>query len=199
MPFNKNKAKTNNKSVVSIRSLERTFNPPQSAQNIQRFSLKYSLDITSDVTGAMIGNITMQPNGSPDWTPLASLYDEFCVLGIRVDLISTQQYSVTATNALMGFCFDNDSVTFPTNFNTIIGYDSLVLVPSVFQHTNGNTFSFGWERPHAGKSTPIDWIDVATVGNSPGAILYANATPLSVSTKYYQYVVYWYVEFRGRR
>jgi hypothetical protein len=200
MPFQNRKDKVKQQNnIVSIRSLERTFNPPQSQQNIQRYSLKFTLDITSDVLGNMIGNITMQPNGSPDWSPISALYDEFRVLGIRVDLTSTQQYSVTAKNTIMGFVFDNDSTAFPTNFSTIIGYDSLVTVPAVFQHCNGSVFSFGWERPQSGKNTAVDWIDVATVGNSLGSILYCNAGPLTASLQYFQYICYWYVEFRGRR
>jgi hypothetical protein len=194
----KNKRSTKRQASI-IQSLERVFNPPQSQQRIQRFSLKFTLDITSDVLGGMQGVITMQPNGSPDWASCSGLYDEFRVLGIRVDLVSLQQYSVTSKNSIIGFCFDNDSSAIPANFAAIEGYDSLKLVPAVFQHTNGQMFSFGWERPASGMNTAIDWIDVATPGNSLGGILYSNSGPLTASTAYYYYVVYWYVEFRGRR
>lgn len=169
------------------------------SENINK---KFILTTTGTCATDGFGNLTkvlnLDPSAANDWNLVNNYYDEFRIVGVRLLLLSSQQFSVTKTNAVGYIIFDNDSVT-TIAFTVASQYVNKKVIPAIFTHTNGKLLVYQHERP-ATKSSPIPWSDVATPSGSPGSvqIVFANGA-LSVSTEYYQYQLEFMVEARGRR
>ena len=156
--------------------------------------------ISSSAGGVINASVSMDPSSvsNSDYADFSVAYDEFRVLGCKIDLMSTSPNTTSANEGLVVMCFDNDSSSALSTFTAGQQYSSAVVFPSIFQSTNGNMLSRTWYRPTAGKQTAQPWIDVNSSSNSPGAILFY-ASGLTASTQYLAYSVELLVEFRGRR
>jgi hypothetical protein len=146
----------------------------------------------------------MNPSTSAEWADYSALYDEFRVIGVRIRLVSTQQFSVTAANSMCVIVFDNDDTATLGSVDAGLQYNAHYLFPAVVAHAPATTenkdtcLDYTFMRPTGGKNTPIDWIDVASAAGSLGAVKYFS-TNLTVSLKYFDAAVEWFVELRGRR
>ncbi len=164
----------------------------------RKFVLTLTGTISSDGSGTISQALTMDPSGANDWGLISNYYDEFRVIGVRIKLVSLQQFSVTAKNALLCAVFDNDSSSLLT-FTTATQYANKVYIPAVFTHNNGRVWTHTFQRPSS-LSSPIPWVDVGTSSGSAGSFqIVSAAAALSVSTNYYNYAIEWMIEARGRR
>ncbi len=195
MSKHQNKNRTTGKSVPHLSE----FKSVARSENInKKFILVTSGTVSSDGAGTLVRTLLMDPSSASDWNLVSNYYDEFRVVGVRLLLLSSQQFSVTAINALGYIIFDNDSTAAPS-FSTAQQYVNKRIIPSVFSHTNGKMLVYQHERP-VSKSSPIPWSDVATPSGSPGSVsIIFNTAALSLSTKYFEYQLEWMIECRGRR
>lgn len=153
--------------------------------------------ISSNGATVVDARLSMDPSSSGDWASYASIYDEFRVVGVGYQFVSTQQYSVTTINQPIAVVFDNDDSTALTSYNAAMEYPSCRLTSAVFQSTAECTHvAYTWMRPTSG--TPIPWVDVGAPSGSLGSIKFYGDS-LSVGTQYFSGVQVWFVEFRGRR
>jgi hypothetical protein len=189
---------------LSVRSLNARFTSSNSSNTVFPTILRLAGTINSSAGGQITQTLLMNPNGSSDWASMAGLYDEFRVLGIRIDLVSLQQFSVTASNALGVVVYDNDDSTVLASIASATSYGTAKFTPAIFTHeapigTNQNPcLTYEWIRPSSGPNTSIAWIDCGAPAGSLGAIKFY-FTGLTVTTQYLGYVITWFCEFRGRR
>lgn len=170
-------------------------------QEVSDVRLTFQGTISSSGIGVIANSVAMDPSGAGEWGTYGAIWDEFRVLGIRITLVSAQQYSVTAVNKLGGVAYDNDSVTALTSVANVLEYSTSHTLPAIFGHKScreNQTMcqQYSWLRPTAG--APIPWIDVATPAGSTGGVLFYFAG-LTVSTLYFDINVEYFVQFRGRR
>ena len=188
----------------TVNRLVTAYQPDVRDQRIYRERLTNN---TSAVSNSITGNIntvvSMNPSGSGEWTSMANLYEEFRVLGIRIRLVSKQQFSVTAINDGAVICYDNTNSTVLTGTDAGLQYNTSHLFPAVWAHTVTGTdnkagvLEFTFMRPSAGRSTPIDWIPTSTPANSLGSVKFF-ASSLTTSTNYWVIFIDYFIEFRAR-
>lgn len=163
----------------------------------RRFTLHYQVTASSAGTTILNTVIPMTSASSVDWGLVSGYYDEFRVLGIRLHFISLQQFSVTAANAVLYVCFDNDDSTALTSYNQAIPYCDKRIMSTVMVHPAGKVPNITFVRPSTA-SSPIPWIDVGASTSSLGAVkLYADS--LTASIPYLNIAVEYFIEVRGRR
>ncbi len=167
-----------------------------SDQTLLRTTVHGSDTVSSSAGGIIQYNISLDPStaGGSDWSDFSSTYDEFRVMGVRVTVFN-RQFGVAVNGGAVAIAFDNDSGGNPASFTAVQQYSTCRYFPAVW---TGKPISFTWWRPTKGLETAITWDDVANPSTSLGSIpIYASG--LSASTSYFQYVVEFFVEFRGRR
>ena len=196
-------SKNANSQQVMAKRLVNAYTPSVQDSRIFKERLTYSTAIASNGAGTINSVISMNPSSSGEWASYAALYDEFRVVGIRVRLVSKQQYSVTAANDSVAIAYDDNNTTALTSLDAGLQYDTSHLLPAVFAHSatgglNQETCpTFVFMRPKQGGNTPINWIDTSFPVNSLGGVKFYG-TNLNISINYYIASVDWYVEFRGR-
>lgn len=152
--------------------------------------------ITSDGVGRIKDTLAMNPSSAPDWASCSALYDEFRVVGCRLQLVSRTQNTVTLASNAVFVVFDNDDSAVLASYGEAAEYQNAHMIPALFN--NAHTYSFKFARPNSGVETALEWRDIAVPNTSPGAIkLYGDT--LALSTNYYTYMIEWAVEFRGIR
>lgn len=179
------------------------YQPVVEDNRVYKVRLQWSTGISSNAAGTINTVFGMDPSSSGEWVSNTNLYDDFRVLGIRLRLISTQQFSVTKANDALVIAYDDNSSAALGTLDAGLQYNTHHLMPCVWSHsaTGGSdrecvpTFMF--LRPNAGKNTAIPWIPTNTPAGSIGAVKFF-ATNLTVSTTYLVVAVDWYCEFRGR-
>lgn len=166
--------------------------------NTRRFVLHDSGGVSSSGAGTISSAaISNNPSSAQDWGKLSSYYDEFRVLGVRVQLLPNQIFSVTKLNDYVAVYFDNDSNT-PDSFVVALQRANKVMVPAIFTTTD-KLPSFTFMRPNT-KGSPIPWCDVATPSQSLGATVFVSqVATLSTATNYLTWYVEYLVEARGAR
>lgn len=179
------------------------FQPSVQDNKIYPVRLTYQAVFGSSGIGLLNGVISMNPSASSEWTSNTNLYDDFRVMGIRVRIISLQQYSVTALCTPVVIAYDDQSSGALTSFDAGLQYNTHHLFPSVFQqsafgaHNKDCCLEYIFMRPTAGKDTAVLWIDTAAPASSLGAVKFYGGS-LTASTNYFTAVVDYYVQFRGR-
>lgn len=153
--------------------------------------------LTSSAGGTITTVLSMDPSGFPDWGQIVNYYDEFRVMGVRLILMCVQQTSIATTQNLGWIVFDNDDTSVIGSGNSGAQFVHKYVVPSQFTHINGKSPELMFKRP-VSKTSPVIWRDVAAPATSDGSIKFY-FDGLSVSTKYFQYYVEYFVEARGRR
>jgi len=187
-----------------IARIERQFNPATADNAVHRVRLIAYTAVSSTVGGVVNTALSMNPNTTSEWGSYTNIYDEFRVVGVRLSLSSTQQYSVTAINKMGAVVYDNDDASILTSLTSALEYDTSRPFPAVFQHgTSGNEnksnlLQFAWSRPTGGKNTAITWQDVGTPGSSPGGVKFYFSN-LTASLAYFDALIEYFIEFRGRR
>jgi len=195
-------SKRNKNSQKALTSLENRFAPRIVDTHVERTKLTFQGTMASTVGGVIANTIVMDPSADSDWGSYTPIFDEFRVVGIRISLVSSQQYNVAVVNAIGGICFDNDDAASLTAASQVFEYNTAYPIPSVFGHMapsreNQNIcLVYAWMRPTTG--APIPWVDINTPALSTGSVKVYFAG-LSASTVYYAVNVEHYVEFRGRR
>lgn len=190
--------------MSQIKKIEKRYSPSTTEQRIERARLVAVSDVASNVAGQIKYVITMDPTGTSEFSTYTSLYDEFRVVGVRLTLCSTQQYSVTISNSLVGIVYDNDDVAALTTIQQVAENPTVQWISAVFQHTATGMENksicpqYSWARPTSGKNTSITWCDVAVPSQSLGSIkMYGEI--LTASASYYRVITEYFCEFRGRR
>ena len=162
-----------------------------------------TVSVSNSVSGNINTVVSMNPSGSAEWGTLAALYDEFRVMGIRIRLVSKQQFSVTAINDGAVICYDNNDSTVLTGTDVGLQYNTSHLFPAIWAHTatgsdnRAGVLEFTFMRPSQGANTPIDWVPTSTPAGSLGSVKFF-ASALTVSTAYWVVFMDYFVEFRGR-
>jgi hypothetical protein len=152
--------------------------------------------ITSTPAGSINTVFSMNPSAATDWTSVATLYDEFRVVGCRLRLVSRTQNTVTLGSNAVLIAFDNDDSTAYSNYAEASEYQNVHMIPSLFN--NGVTYDFKFSRPSSGKETSLSWADIGTPSGSLGAVkMWADS--ITASTNYFTYMFEWAIEFRGQR
>jgi len=182
------------KGKEKIPALTQYYNPETS--KIYRMRLIQVTGINTGVGGIGVGALLMAPNGATEWSAVAGLYDEFRVMSVRLRLVPTQQGSVTVQNLFNVFCYDNDNTSNLTSLGNGLEYDTAWLIPGIWYANKATTSSKVWNRPLKGVDTAVPWVDVAAPTNSLGSIKYYVQGTASVH--YYDAMVEYFVEFRGR-
>jgi hypothetical protein len=156
--------------------------------------------VSTSGVGVINTVINMDPSlvSGTDWADYSTTYDEFRVLGVKCQIVSTQQFSVTAVNAAAVVIYDNDDTTALTGFNEGRQYSTHHVISAVMMHPQGRPWAATWTRPTSGQLNSIPWIDIGAPTTSPGAIKFY-AGGLTVSASYFVVMTDFYVEFRGRR
>jgi len=181
-----------------IASIVRQFLPQSDNQHITKVRLQRVGRINSTVAGTIASVFVNDPSVSSEYASYQALYDEFRVVGVRFHLISLQQFSVSAGNAVAAIAYDNDDVVTPTSQNYVLEYDTAKIFSAVGTHNALKPWVMAWARPTSGGNTAITWVDAASPASSLGSTkMYV--TNLTVSTAYFDYVQEFFVEFRGRR
>jgi len=138
----------------------------------------------------------MNPSGASDWASVSALYDEFRVVGCRLQLVSRTQNTVTLASNAVFIVFDNDDSAVLTSYAEASEYQTAHMIPALFN--NAHTYNFKFARPSTGLETSLPWVDIAVPAGSTGAVkLYGDT--LTSSTNYFTYLIEWAVEFRGVR
>jgi hypothetical protein len=173
---------------------------PSQDNSIYRFRLSQQGSGTKIASnGATVVNavLTMDPSSTGDWASYASIYDEFRVIAVSYNFTPTQQGSVTSIVQPIVVCFDNDDSSALSSYNQATEYPTHHVISSVFQATAEKPSIFlTWSRPTSG--APIPWLDVGAPSTSLGSIKFYGDS-LSAGTQYFSGIIYYYVEFRGRR
>lgn len=185
-----------NKQVGFARETANILRTVQVDNRIQRRRATLVGTITSDGIGRIKDVIPLNPSTSSDWGSLAALYDEFRVVGCRLQIVSRTQNTVTLASNAVFIMFDNDSNAVLTSYAEASEYQNSHMIPALFN--NAHTYMFNFARPSAGKETTVAWCDVATPTQCLGAVkLYGDT--LALSTNYFTYQMEWAIEFRGFR
>jgi len=190
-----------NKPQQQLGRIERVFAPQIQDQRVDKVRLVNQGTLTSTAGQNIFDVIPMNPTAANEFATYAALYDEFRVVGIRVSLVSAQQYSLTAINILGAVCFDNDDGASHSSVLQCLEYPTAHVLPSVFQHVNTRengslTQDFAWLRPTSG--APIKWCDCAVPAESIGGVKFA-FVGVTASTVYFYLNWEYFIEFRGRR
>lgn len=165
--------------------------------SIYRRKLVFEQLVTTDAIGTLAYSFAMNPNGASDWASVASLYDEFRVVGMAVTLVPQTQFSVTNGQGLITSHFDNDDSSIPTSYLQTLEFANVKCFPSVW--TTEKALRFQYARPSSGTETSLPWIDIGAPGSSLGAVKIYSYGHLTAITTYFHAVVEWAVEFRGIR
>lgn len=190
--------------MSSISKIERSFHPSTTDNRVEKVRLIAYTAISSTVGGVVNTSIALNPNTTSEWGSYTNIYDEFRVVGVRINIASNQQFSVTAISKLGAVVFDNDDATILASLTAALEYDTANMFAYVFPNSapgrenKSNLLQFSWARPTGGKHTAIPWIDVGTPGSSPGGVKFY-CSNLTASLSYLDVVLEFFVEFRGRR
>lgn len=179
------------------------YQPSVQDNKIYPVRLTYQAVFGSSGIGLLNGIVAMNPSGSAEWTTNTQLYDDFRVMGIRVRLISLQQYSVTALCTPVVIAYDDNNSSALTSFDAGLQYNTHHLFPSVFQQSAFGAVNkdccleYVFMRPTSGKDTPVTWADTSSPALALGAVKFYGGS-LTASTNYFTAIVDYYVQFRGR-
>lgn len=184
---------------MTVSTIARRYQNP-SGNAISRMRLTSAGAIASNAATIINTVISANPSSSSEWSSVTNLYDEFRVIGMRIKLVSLQQYSVTAANGYAVVAFDNsDSIAFSSlDFGHQL--ETSKIFSAIFQHAavsdKDSALCYSFVRPSSGKSA-IEWVDTGNPALSLGSIKFY-ASNLTASTNYWNYTVEWFIEVRGR-
>jgi hypothetical protein len=186
------------KNIQTSTSLPKGFrNAVRSDMQANKFVLYAYASAATSVGGFLTTPLPTNPSSAANWAEISTYYDEFRVLAMRLRVLSAQQYSVTAINNFGILVFDNDDSSALASSAAALAYGEKVVMPSIFQHTDGRSPTFMFRRPVT-KDSPIPWVDCAVPTNSLGAIKpYFDG--LTASTTYFSFYIEYFIEARGRR
>lgn len=138
----------------------------------------------------------MDPSSLVGWAEVNVYYDEFRVVGGKLQLYSVAPNSITRICDLITVVYDNDDTSTLTTTTQAYSYADKMIFPSVFLNSRDG-FVFSAVRP-TNKTSPIPWVDVGNPSASPGAFKFFSET-LDTSVNILR--LYWelYLEVRGRR
>jgi hypothetical protein len=162
-----------------------------------RVTLPFQGTISSSVANVINTSISLVPSGSAgNWTNLSQIYDEFRVLGARIQFFCSQQNSITVASALLVCVYDNDdATTVLTSLNQALAYREKIQFASIWDNQSFPKLTAAVNNS-GDANTGALWFTCATPGQYPHSFkLYGNL--LSASTQYLQYTCEIVCEFRG--
>ncbi len=149
--------------------------------------------LASNGAGQIKNVLSLNPSSYTAWSTLAPLYDEFRVVGARINLFAHQVNTVTNGSSTVVVCYDNDDDS--TNLTSLgNGMDYRV----------NTRFGAVWDTGLPRKLTAFvsavakdgNWATCATPNAFPHSFkVYADS--LSVSTSYLDWTIELIVQFRG--
>lgn len=135
-------------------------------------------------------------SGASDWSSFSALFDEYRIVAVEMYLFSIRSNIVLSDtlNKIAVAVYDNDDASALSSVITALEYDNHLIFPTVW--TSGKIFRKKWLVPNS-LNAPIPWYDIGSP-TQPGSIKMASQGN-TVSVAYLDYIVKYYVEFRGRR
>jgi len=182
---------------VAMATLDRTFgNVPMEQTFSSKIILRSASLLSTSVLGVLATNISLDPSSSVGWAEVSTYYDEFRVVGAKLQIYSVAPNSITRISDIAMVVFDNDDATLLSGTGQAYAYSDKLILPSIFNNPRDGIV-FAATRPVT-KSSPIPWIDAGTPSSSLGAFKFYSET-LDVSTAIYRVYYEYYLEVRGRR
>lgn len=174
-----------------------SFGANQSQDNrVVKATVHYTTVYSSSAGGVIANAQALDPSGCSDWSEFSSTYDEFRVIGVGVEICSTQPNSTGVNSGIMAIALDNDSSAAPSTFTAVREYTTSQSFSTIMTHPGGKLWTKQFWRPV--KGAPIPWVDMGGPSGSLGSIqMYGSG--LTASTQYLVINYDYYVEFRGRR
>ncbi len=150
--------------------------------------LGYTATLASDATGTIASFFVNNIGSSVDWSSFAAIYDEYRVLGIRLEYFPNNRYTKVTTTCVPALCaVDRDDIGTPASYNELMGYASSKVC----------SLEDPWSmEAHMSGIEDSGFVTTATTTPLYGIKMFA--TGLTVSTTYGRYFFYWRVQFRGR-
>jgi len=157
-------------------------------QDLHTMEFGEAVPLNSDTSGLISNVYGCAPNGTSDWNSLASVFEEYRVLGFQVEYFPNNRYSKSAVICvpLLG-CVDRQSAT------------SILTYAAMMTHASHKRLSL--EDP---------WVIVAKMDNAEEAVFQSTSGPADLywikfvsvgnttSTTYGQLFITYRVQFRGR-
>lgn len=177
--------------------IERKFGSVPEEQYVSsRIILRTATVLSTTAIGTLNSTIVMDPSSAVGWAEVSTYYDQFRVIGAKLQMYCLAPNSVTRICDLIIVTFDNDDQSALTSTGQAYARADKLIFPSVYQnHPNGVVFSA--VRP-ATKTSTIDWVTINSPAGSVGAFKFFSET-LDVSTNILRVFIEYYVEVRGRR
>jgi len=158
--------------------------------------LRTATQLGTTAIGTLNGTIPMDPSSSVGWAEISTYYDEFRVVGAKLQIYCLAPNSVTRVCDLVIATFDNDDSGALTSTGQAYARADKLIFPSVFLNSKSG-IEFSAVRP-ATRSSPTAWVTVNTPSGSTGAFKFYSET-LDVSTMILRVYIEYYIEARGRR
>jgi len=182
---------------VAQDKIERKFGQVPLEQFVSsKIVLRTATILATTAIGTLNGTIPMDPSSAVGWNEVSTYYDEFRVVGARLQLYCLAPNSITRVADLITVVFDNDDTSALTSTGQAYSFADKMIFPSVFLNSrDGMVFSA--VRP-TNKTSPIPWVDVQAPASSLGAFKFFSET-LDVTTNILRAYFEYYIEVRGRR
>ncbi len=151
--------------------------------------LTYTATLGSDATGTIatffVNNITF----ANDWSSIAACYDEYRILGVRLEWFPYNRYSkVTTICVPLILSVDRTSTSVPASYAEVMSY------ASAEKHSIEDPWTM--ECRMTGVEDAV-FTPTGTAFTPFGFKCFG--TGFTVSTTYGRYFYYWRVQFRGRK
>jgi len=182
---------------VAAIKLDKTFGMVPLQQFVESKIILRSATLGSTTALGVVNTvISMDPSAAVGWGEVSTYYDEFRVMGAKLQIYCLAPNSVTRISDLVTVVFDNDDSTVINGTSVAYAYADKMLFPSTYLNTrDGMVFSA--VRPST-KTSPVPWVDVQQSNLSLGAFKFYSET-LDASVAFFRIYYEYYVEVRGRR
>jgi len=184
-------------SKAATETLDRTFSQvPLQQYQASKLILRSATTVATNGLGIINSTIPMDPSAAVGWAEVSNYYDEFRVIGARLQIYCSAPNSITRISDIAMVVFDNDDSASLTGTGQAYAYADKLVLPSIFTNSM-NGIAFSATRP-ATKSSPTPWVDVQAPASSLGAFKWYSEV-LDISTVVFRVYYEYYLEVRGRR
>lgn len=159
--------------------------------DLQSVTLGESYELASNGSGVINLVMSNDPTSASDWSNFVNAWDEFRLLGFRVEYFPYNRYSKTTTTCgPIVTCLDRVDLTPLSSYATAMAYSSAK------KHSVEDPWSRELRMVGIEESAYQSTASPTSVGNQ---CVKTYADSLSLSTKYGRMFLYFRVQFRGRR
>jgi len=182
---------------VAHNKIDRAFGAVPLEQYVNsKIILRTASVLGTTAIGTLNSTIAWDPSSAVGWGEVSTYYDEFRVVGAKLQLYCLAPNSVTRICDLVIVTFDNNDSGVLTSTGQAYAVADKLVFPSIF--LNGKDgIGFSAVRP-ATKTSPTTWVPVTAPATSTGAFKFFSE-PLDVTTNILRAYIEYYLEVRGRR